>query len=220
MNTSTLPSDLMTNSLLHFQNGVPIADLALRNDQKRRLARVSHVYWQWMQNPYTVDYKALLRQMVKGHFADAPAETRAAQRDILLFEFIKESVSPISRREAEVKAKVAIDKMLRIGMETDNVTALDKGTKHIITLAGLDKPEDHNQDMSKVMFLPPVVTTNVTDVDPSRENITDEQAMAIIKKYNAYVDPKRQAVDERVDTMLAQRNAPDGEETEREYEDE
>ena len=48
MNTSSLPQDLMTNSLLHFENGVPIDDLALRQDQKRRLARVSHVYWQWL----------------------------------------------------------------------------------------------------------------------------------------------------------------------------
>lgn len=205
MNTSTLPQELMSGTLLHFEQGVPIDDLALRTEQRKRLARVEHVYWQWIRNPWLDTYQ-LFRQMVKGHYADAPAETHAAKKDQLLFDFVKESVTGISRKEAEAKVKAAAEKAIRIGMETDNVQALTKGGKLLYEVAGLDKPEDQRADMSKVMFLPPVVTTNVTDVDPTRENVTDEQAMAIIKKYNAYVDPKRQAVDERVETMLARRN--------------
>ncbi|MFW5563360.1 MAG: hypothetical protein ACOCNX_00535 [Prevotella sp.] len=207
MNTSTLPQDLMTNSLLHFEKGVPIDDLALRADQKRRLARVDHVYWQWLRNPFAVNYKALLRQLVKGHFADPPSETRAAQKDIMLFDFIKDTVSPISRNEAKIKSYVAAEKMLRIGMETDNVMALKEGRKALYETAELNKPEDNQMDTSKVMFLPPVVTTNVQDVDSTKEQVTDEQAKAIIDKYGAYVDDKRKAVDERVNTMLARRGA-------------
>lgn len=207
MNTSTLPQDLMTNSLLHFEKGVPIDDLALRADQKRRLARVDHVYWQWLRNPFAVNYKALLRQLVKGHFADPPSETRAAQKDIVLFDFIKDTVSPISRNEAKIKSYVAAEKMLRIGMETDNVMALKEGRKALYETAELNKPEDNQMDTSKVMFLPPVVTTNVQDVDSTKEQVTDEQAKAIIDKYGAYVDDKRKAVDERVNTMLARRGA-------------
>lgn len=207
MNTSTLPQDLMTNSLLHFEKGVPIDDLALRADQKRRLARVDHVYWQWLRNPFAVNYKALLRQLVKGHFADPPSETRAAQKDIMLFDFIKDTVSPISRNEAKIKSYVAAEKMLRIGMETDNVMALKEGRKALYETAELNKPEDNQMDTNKVMFLPPVVTTNVQDVDSTKEQVTDEQAKAIIDKYGAYVDDKRKAVDERVNTMLARRGA-------------
>lgn len=212
MNTSSLPPDLMAKSLLHFENAVPIDDLALRQDQKRRLARVSHVYWQWIRNPFAIDYKALLRQLVKGHFADPPSETRAAQKDIMLFEFIKDTVSPVSRNEARIKSYVAAEKMLRIGMETDNVMALDKGRKALFETAELDKPEDKGMDMSKVMFIPPVVTTNVTDVDSTKENVTDQQALAIINKYGAYVDDKRKAVDQRVDEMMARHDAPSGSE--------
>lgn len=197
----------MTNSLLHFEKGVPIDDLALRADQKRRLARVDHVYWQWLRNPFAVNYKALLRQLVKGHFADPPSETRAAQKDIMLFDFIKDTVSPISRNEAKIKSYVAAEKMLRIGMETDNVMALKEGRKALYETAELNKPEDNQMDTSKVMFLPPVVTTNVQDVDSTKEQVTDEQAKAIIDKYGAYVDDKRKAVDERVNTMLARRGA-------------
>lgn len=209
MNTSTLPQDLMSCSLLHFENMVPIDDLKLRNDQKRRLLRVSHVYWQWSKNPFTCDYKAMLRQLVKqmGGFQGASTECRAWQKDVQLFEFVKESISPITRREAEVKAKVAIDKLMRIGMETDNVQALDKGTKHIIELAGLNKPEQEQADMSKMMFIPPVITTSAHEVDDTKEDMTDKQALAIMNKYGAHIDEKRKAVEERVDAMMARRDA-------------
>lgn len=203
MNTSSLPQDLMTNSLLHFENGVPIDDLALRQDQKRRLARVSHVYWQWIRNPFAVDYKALLRQLVKGHFADPPSETRAAQKDIQLFEYIRDTVSPMSRNEARMKVQVAAEKMISIGMETDNVMALDKGSQRLFQVAGLDKPEDNRADINKVSFLPSVVVTNIKEVDSDRENIDDEEVKRIAEKYGAYIDEKRTMVEDEVATMEA-----------------
>ena len=203
MNQSSLPPDLMTNSLLHFESGVPIDDLALRQDQKRRLARVSHVYWQWIRNPFSVDYKALLRQLVKGHFADPPSETRAAQKDIQLFEYIRDTVSPMSRNEARVKVQFAAEKMINIGMETDNVNALDKGSKRLFEVAGLDKPEDNRADINKVSFLPSVVVTNIKEVDSDRENIDDEEVKRIAEKYGAYIDEKRTMVENEVATMEA-----------------
>lgn len=203
MNQSSLPQDLMTNSLLHFENGVPIDDLALRQDQKRRLARVSHVYWQWIRNPFTIDYKALLRQLVKGHFADPPSETRAAQKDIQLFEYIRDTVSPMSRNEAKIKVQFAAEKMINIGMETDNVNALDKGSKRLFEVAGLDKPEDNRADINKVSFLPSVVVTNIKEVDSDRENIDDEEVKRIAEEYGAYIDEKRTMVENEVATMEA-----------------
>ena len=152
MNTSTLPQDLMSGALLHFEQGVPIDDLKLRTENRKRLARVEHVYWQWLRNPFTVDYKALLRQLVKGHYADAPTECHAAQKDVQLFEFIKESISPMSRREAEVKVIRAAEKAITIGMETDNVQALTKGGKLLYEVAGLDKPEEERIDMGKILL--------------------------------------------------------------------
>ena len=193
----------MTNSLLHFENGVPIDDLALRQDQKRRLARVSHVYWQWIRNPFAIDYKALLRQLVKGHFADPPSETRAAQKDIQLFEYIRDTVSPMSRNEARVKVQFAAEKMINIGMETDNVNALDKGSKRLFEVAGLDKPEDTHEDISKVSFLPSVVVTNVNEIDKSKTNYDDEEVKRIAAKYGAFIDEKRELIDKEVATMEA-----------------
>lgn len=209
MNTSSLPQDLMINSLLHFENGVPIDDLALRQDQKRRLARVSHVYWQWIRNPFSVDYKALLRQLVKGHFADPPSETRAAQKDIMLFEYIRDTVSPMSRNEAKIKVQAAAEKMLNIGMETDNVMALDKGSRRLFEVAGLDKPENQQVDMDKIMFIPPVVVTDVSKIDETKENVDDAEMKRIMEKYGGAQDNKMKQVDDMVRTMEA-RSGVDG----------
>lgn len=193
----------MANSLLHFEKGVPISDLQLRNDQKRRLARVDHVYWQWLKNPFSVDYRALFRQLVKGKFSDPASETHAAQKDIQLFEYIKDTVSPLSRNEARLKVKFAAEKAIQIGNETDNVQALTKGGDLLYKVAGLDKPEDNSTDINKVSFLPSVVVTNVQEVDKDRVNIDDEESKRIAAKYGAYVDEKRGLVDKQVAMMEA-----------------
>ena len=201
----------MSCSLLHFENMVPIDDLKLRNDQKRRLLRVSHVYWQWSKNPFTCDYKAMLRQLVKqmGGFNGASTECRAWQKDVQLFEFVKESISPMSRREAQLKVQVAAEKAIRIGMDTDNVQALTKGGKLLYEVAGLDKPEDNRADISKVAFLPSVVVTNVKEVDPDKEYIDDDETRRIAAKYGAYIPEQRTTIEQQVATMEARAGNPD-----------
>lgn len=195
----------MSCSLLHFENMVPIDDLKLRNDQKRRLLRVSHVYWQWSKNPFTCDYKAMLRQLVKqmGGFNGASTECRAWQKDVQLFEFVKESVSPMSRREAQLKVQVAAEKAIRIGMDTDNVQALTKGGKLLYEVAGLDKPEEETADMNKIAFMPTVVVTDIRQIDDSKTFYDDEETKRIIAKYGAHVDQKHQEVDDKVALMEA-----------------
>lgn len=202
MNTSTLSQELQRWALLHFENGVPICDINVRKENKERLARVSHVYWTWRKNPYLDAYQ-LLRQLVKGKYADAPTECHAAQKDYQLFEFVRESISPLSRREAEVKVQAAADRMIRIGMETDNVAALDKGSKRMSELAGLDKPEEERIDMSKMAFLPPLVTTSVKEIDETKKDVDDREMKRILSQYNGFVDEKERDIEKMVETMKA-----------------
>lgn len=205
--SSSIPQQLMTCSLLHFEQGVPIADLDIRREHKERLARVQHVYWQWIKNPICLDPFSLFKQLTKGKGADPQSEWRMAQKDKFLFDFVVEHIAQPSRRMDEMKVRTAAEQMMRIGMETDNVNALDKGSKRLMEVAQLDKPESEHTDMSKVMFLPPVVTTVVTDVDSEKQAISDEQAEKIMQKYGAHQDAKRLAIDERVSVMMAKREA-------------
>lgn len=191
---------------MHFEKGVPIDDCNLRTEHRRRLARVDHVYWLWKRNPF-LDAFELFKQLVRGQYADRQSEWRAAQKDKWLFDFVVEHIAPPSRREDEAKVRAAAEQTIRIGMETDNVTALTKGGKLLYDVAGLDKPESEQADLSKAMFIPPVVTTVASEIDPTKEDQTDEQARLIMDKYNAYVDDKRKSVDEKVEVMMAKRKA-------------
>lgn len=201
-----MSQSLMSGALLHFQSGVPIKDLDMRREHKDRLARVAHVYWVWIKDPMLDAYQ-MLRQLVKqtGKYAGVTEIAHAAQKDKMLFDFVIDHIQSGSRRQDELKVRHAAEKMIRIGLETDNVTALDKGSKRLYEVAGLDKPEQEQMDMAKTVFLPPVVTTVASEVDPTKEDVNDEQARLILKKYGAYIDEKRTMVDERVDAMMARR---------------
>lgn len=202
---STIPQKLMTAALLHFEQGVPIDDCDIRTEQRERLARVSHVYWQYVKNPFLEPF-GLFKQLAKQKgYADIHCAWKAARLDKTLFDFVLEHVSVGCRHEDELMVRTAARQAIRIGMETDNPTALVKGGKLLSEVAGLDKPEQDKTDASKVMFLPPVVTTAVSDVDPDKQDISDEQALAIINKYNAHQDSKRLAIEERVNKMMAKR---------------
>lgn len=205
--TTTISQKLMTGALMHFEQGVPIDDLDMRREHKERLARVQHVYWQWVRNPITLDPFAMFKQLVKGKGADIYSEWRMAQKDKILFDFVVDYVAPPSRRVDEMKVRAAADKMMRIGMETDNVTALDKGSKRLMEVAQLDKPEEERIDMSKMAFLPPVVTTSVKDADDTKEDVDDQEMKRIMAKYGGYVDEKEVRIEKMVEVMVAKGKA-------------
>jgi hypothetical protein len=53
------------------------------------------------------------------------------------------------------------------------------------------------------MFLPPVVVTDISQVDDTKENVDDAEMKRIMDKYGGYVDDKMKDVDEMVATMEA-----------------
>ena len=197
----------MTGALLHFEQGVPIDDLNVRREHKERLARVQHVYWQWVRNPVMLDPFAMFKQLVKGKGADVHTEWSMARKDKMLFDFIVDHVAQSSRRMDEAKVRAAADHMMRIGMETDNVNALDKGSKRLMEVAGLDKPEEERIDMSKMAFLPPVVTTSVKEVDNTKQDVDDSEMKRIMAKYGGYVDEKEVNIEKMVEVMAAKGQA-------------
>ena len=203
---STIPQELMTGALLHFESGVPICDLDIRKENKERMARVDHVFWQWKKNPFLDTYQ-LFRQMAKGKYSHVPGETASAKKDKMLFDFVVEHVAPPSRREDEMKVRFAAEQAIRIGAETDNAQALVKGGKLLAEVAHLNQPEDQRADMSKVAFMPTVVVTDIRQVDDTKDNYDDEETKRIIAKYGAHVDEKHKAIEDKVALMEARSGA-------------
>lgn len=203
---SKIPQDLMTAAILHFTQGVPIDDCNCEPAHKKQLARVDHVYWIWRRNPFLETYP-LFQQLIRGAYTTKSNENRVAHADQRLFDFVVEQVAPPSRKVQEMRVRTAANHLMDIGMQTDNAFAIADGAKIAMKLDRLDQPESEQADMTKVMFLPPIVTSQVTDVAPDKKPITDEQTQAIINKYNAHQDGKRLAIEERVNAMLAKREA-------------
>ena len=201
-----LPSDLMQGSLLHFENGVPIDDLNLRTEQRQRLARVEHVYWLWMRNPF-LDVFPMFKQLVKDRMADAASVYHAAQRDKMLFDYIVEHISGPSRKVAEARVRMVANKLMQNGMATDNGRDMAEGAKIAIKLDRLDQPESEQADMSKIAFLPSVVVTDIREVDDTKDYIDDEETKRIAAKYGAFIDEKRTMIEEKVQLMEANSEA-------------
>ena len=202
-----IPQQLMTAAMLHFEQGVPINDCHIdKRGQRDRLARVSHVYWIWKKNPFLETFP-MFKQLLHGKGADRHSEWHAAQKDQLLFDFVVQHIAPTDRKVMEARVRASANHLMRLGMETDNAFAIADGAKIAMKLDRLDQPESEQADMSKVMFLPPVVTTNAKEVDDTKEDVDDAEMKRIIAKYNGYVDEKERNIEKMVETMEAKSEA-------------
>ncbi len=196
----------MTAVLLHFEKGVPIDDCDIRSEQKERLARVGHVYWQWVRNPF-LDTFAMFKQLARRGERDFHHEWRIAKKDQLLFDFVRDTVAPPSRRVSEAKVRVTADRLMTMGAETDNGRDMAEGAKLLMKLDRLDQPENEQADMSKAMFLPPVVVTDISRMDDSKHNVDDPEMKRIMSKYGGVQDEKLRDMDEMVEIMEARSQA-------------
>lgn len=211
---STIPQKLMTAALLHFEQGVPIDDCDIRTEQRERLARVSHVYWQYVKNPFLEPF-GLFKQLAKQKgYADIHCAWKAARMDKTLFDFVLEHVSVGCRHEDELMVRTAAKQAIRIGLETDNPTALVKGGKLLSEVARLNEPEEDKGDMNKLSFLPPVVTTSAKEIDETKDDMDDDEMKRIMQKYNGYVDEKDRNIDRMVEVMAAKSQGKKEENTE------
>lgn len=192
----------MTAALLHFEQGVPINDCDIRSESKERLARVSHVYWQWVKNPF-LDPFALLKALTHKKYSNPRQDWLAASKDKVLFDFVKDTIAVGNRHEDELMVRTAAKQAIRIGMETDNPTALVKGGKLLSEVAHLNEPEEDRADMNKLSFLPPVVTTSAKEIDETKDDMDDTEMKRIMAKYNGYVDEKDRNIDRMVEVMEA-----------------
>ena len=214
---STIPQQLMTAAMLHFMQGVPIDDCDCEPAQRKRLARVSHVYWIWKQNPFLDTYQ-MFRQLARGKYSAPPNETRAAKGDQKLFDFVRDHCAPNDRKTMEERVRFAANHLMKIGLETDNAFAIADGAKIAMRLDRLDEPESEQADMAKANFLQPVVTVKASEMDDSKIDYDDKQSLAIMNEFGAYIDPKRQMIEDKVAILEAKGQAASEEETTTGYE--
>lgn len=199
---SKIPQQLITAALLHFTQGVPIDDCDCEPAHKKQLARVDHVYWIWKRNPFLETYP-MFQQLLHGKYTTKSNENRVAKSDQLLFDFVKDQCSPPDRKTQEARVRFAANHLMKIGMETENTFAIEAGMKGAMKLDRLDQPESEQADMAKAHFISPIVTTTITDVDKTKIDYNDKQSLAIMQEFGAYIDPKRQMMEDKVALLEA-----------------
>lgn len=187
--------------MLHFESGVPIDNCDIRTEHRERLARVEHVYWQWIRNPF-LDTFVMFKQLAKGKYADIHSEWRVAQKDEQLFKFVRDHMSPPSRRASEQKVRVTADRLMQMGAETDNDRAMAKGAALLMQLDRLDQPESEQVDMNRLSWIAPVVTTSAKEAG-DYEDVDDKEMKRIMSKYGGYVDEKERDIEKMVEVMAA-----------------
>lgn len=194
--------------LTHFQTGVPIDRLNLSPQQKDIVARVEHVYWQWVKNPFLDCYMLLYQLHKNAGKGTGGTSTILARRDMKVFEFVRDNITSSSRKVDEQRVRAAANKAIRIGMETDDVNALTRGGKLLYDVAHLGQPESEQADMSRLSFLPPVVTTSAKEVDETKEEVDDQEMKRIMAKYGGFVDEKEEGIEKMVEVMAARGMPP------------
>lgn len=192
----------MTAALLHFEQGVPIDDCNCLPVLRERLARVSHVYWIWKRNPFLETFE-LFKQLSMPICVDRHSAWHMAKKDQQLLDFVVQHVVADDRKVQEARVRASANRLMKMGMETDNAFALADGAKIAMKLDRLDQPESEQADMNKLMFLPPVVTTSAKEVDDTKEDLDDAEMKRIMAKYNGYVDEKERDIEKMVETMEA-----------------
>lgn len=202
----TLTQKVKIALIAHFVNAVPIDRLNIDKRTKERFAMVDHVYWIFRKNPL-LDTRAMFYQLAKQHYSDnynnrgtSYALSKALDQ---MLEFVIDQVKPDSRRRDEWKVRHVADRLMERGLATDNDRAMAKGAELLTRVARLEQPESEQVDMASIAFLPTVLTTNIHEVDESREEITDEETQKIMAKYNAFVDEKHKSIEEKVAIMEA-----------------
>ena len=215
---SKIPQQLMTAAIVHFTQGVPIDDCDCEPAHKKQLARVDHVFWIWKRNPFLETYP-MFQQLLHGKYTTKSNENRVAKSDQLLFDFVKDQCSPPDRKTQEARVRHAANHLMHIGMETDNAFAIADGAKIAMKLDRLDQPESEQADMAKTHFISPIVTTTITDVDKTKIDYNDKQRLAIMQEFGAYIDPKRQMMEDKVAMLEAKGQAAAEEEATTDYTD-
>lgn len=192
--------------IAHFINAVPIANLHVDVRTKNYVAMVDHVYWIIKKNPFLdshATFYQLSKQHYKGEYDNRGSAHHLSKYLDEMLKFVIDNIKPDSRRLDEMKVRHAADALMRRGLANDNGRDIAKGAELLTKVARLDQPESEQADMSRVAFLPPVVTTNVSEVDDTKEYIDDEQSLAIMREFGAYIDEKRTMVEDRVAVLEA-----------------
>lgn len=129
-------------------------------------------------------------------------------RDRVYIDFIFNlQYADTDRRKAKYVADHYAKKLIKIGEATGDWKPIDKGLKHYELIHGLDRDAPDTDPTKNTAELPVVFTTNITDLDPDRKRISDEERRKLLEHYGATEDQMSSAIEREKQRIINPKNA-------------
>lgn len=175
----------------HIEDGVPLEDMKMTQDQRERVLVAKQVYERLRQDPMLDVMRCLRRTFGRS--------LKQARGDMEVVSMLVDTLDGVDRTIAEFRARKVAEGIVRIGQQTGDWKPMKAGLDKLIQIDRLDKPEESAENIGERTFSLPPVFVRVEAVDAKYQTVTEEQRAAIIRKYGGVEDEnmalvKRKAV--------------------------
>ena len=175
----------------HLDTGVPVGDLDLCDRDKRRMLVCLDAY-KWLDAHPFSDINVFLRNKHGRSIAEL-------KRDVEVVNYLIAQMNSDTKAMSRYRALKGIEKAMAASDAMGDYKNLIEGSKALIKLESLDKPESMLEDLSKSVYAPPpVYTPDVTKINSDLTPISAEQKEKLLRKYNAQKDKTQEMVEAKM----------------------
>lgn len=169
----------------HLESGVPLKDMAFREEQRRRIEICMQAFNQLQDNP----------QMNIGAYLKRRGRTLTEIRqDRQVIDYLLTELGGDSKELSRYRVKEAAKKAMRIGEASGDWKPLLKGAEMLTKIEGLDEPETSMDLEAQTYTLQPVLVA----APKNGVEVSSEELDRIRRKYNAEKDKTQEMVEAKL----------------------
>lgn len=188
-----LPAKFVTAVRSYIEDGVPLEDMKLDVRQIERVRVAEKVYDRLRQDPM-MDVQRCLRRTFGRKISQV-------SRDMEVIGLFMSTLEGVDRDLAVFRARKVAENIVRIGQQTGDWKPMRAGLDKLIQIDSLDKPAESAENIGDRTYNLPPVFVRVETVDSKYQTVTEEQRLAIIRKYGGVEDLNMAMVKQKALTL-------------------
>lgn len=170
----------------HLESGVPLKDMQMTDDQRRRATVCLDVYQRLQENDM-MDVKAYLRRRHRRTVTEI-------RQDVKVINYLLAELDGDSRELSRYRVRRAAEKAMRMGEAQGDWKPMLEGAKTLIKIEGLDQPEQAIDIEQTINPLPYVLVSAPKGKQEYDERMLDK----LRKKYHAEKDKTQEMVEAKL----------------------